>query len=86
MLRSFLMLAAFFGFTGVALGAVLTGISFAVTLVKPEVFDRVRFWSAGSLQGRQFDTLWAVLPFIVLGYMVLTQAVKGFYSRRYGWQ
>ncbi|WP_410317818.1 hypothetical protein, partial [Klebsiella pneumoniae] len=20
------------------------------------------------------------------GYMVLTQAVKGFYSRRYGWQ
>jgi iron complex transport system permease protein len=56
--------------TGVALGAVLTGISFAVTLVKPEVFDRVRFWSAGSLQGRQFDTLWAVLPFIVLGTII----------------
>jgi iron complex transport system permease protein len=53
--------------TGVALGAVLTGISFAVTLTKPEVFDRVRFWSAGSLQGRQFDTLWSVLPFIVIG-------------------
>lgn len=56
--------------TGVALGAVLTGISFAITLVRPEVFDRIRFWSAGSLQGRQFDTLWAVLPFIVLGTIV----------------
>ncbi len=53
--------------TGVALNAVLTGISFAITLTLPQVFDRVRFWSAGSLQGRQFDTLWAVLPFIVIG-------------------
>lgn len=53
--------------TGVALGAVLTGISFAVTLTRPEVFDRIRHWSAGSLQGRQFDSLWAVLPFIVVG-------------------
>ncbi|WP_434781753.1 hypothetical protein, partial [Escherichia coli] len=23
---------------------------------------------------------------ILAGYMVLTQTVKGFYSRRYGWQ
>ena len=53
--------------TGVALGAVLTGISFAITLTMPEVFDRIRFWSAGSLQGRQFDTLWAVLPFVAVG-------------------
>ncbi len=56
--------------TGVALGAVLTGISFAVTLMRPEVFDRIRHWSAGSLQGRQFDTLWAVLPFIAAGALI----------------
>ncbi len=56
--------------TGVALGAVLTGVSFAVTLVRPEVFDRIRHWSAGSLQGRQFDSLWAVLPFIVAGAVI----------------
>lgn len=56
--------------TGVALGAVLTGVSFAVTLTNPEVFDRVRFWAAGSLQNRQFDTLWAVLPFIVVGVAI----------------
>ncbi len=56
--------------TGTAFGAVLTGISFAVTLALPEVFDRVRFWSAGSLQNRQFDTLWAVLPFIAAGVLI----------------
>ncbi|MGC3956125.1 MAG: iron chelate uptake ABC transporter family permease subunit [Propionicimonas sp.] len=56
--------------TGVALGAVLTGISFAVTLVRPDVFDRIRHWSAGSLQGRQFDTFWAVLPFIAAGAVI----------------
>ena len=27
---------------------------------------------------------WLVV--ILAGYMVLTQTVKGFYSRRYGWQ
>ncbi|MFN3311111.1 MAG: hypothetical protein ACK40R_05295, partial [Thermomonas sp.] len=28
----------------------------------------------------------ALLPLIVLSYMALTQAMKGFYVRRYGWQ
>lgn len=56
--------------TGTAFGAVLTGISFAVTLTRPDVFDRVRFWAAGSLQNRQFDTLLAVLPFIVAGALI----------------
>ena len=27
-----------------------------------------------------------LLPFILLGYMCLTQIMKGFYIRRYGWQ
>lgn len=56
--------------TGTAFGAVLTGISFAVTLSNPEVFDRVRYWAAGSLQNRQLDTFWTVLPFIVVGAIV----------------
>jgi iron complex transport system permease protein len=56
--------------TGVALGAVLSGVAFAVTLTRPEVFDKIRFWSAGSLQGRQFDTSWAVLPFIAAGVVI----------------
>ncbi|SCX37334.1 Mg2+-importing ATPase [Nitrosospira sp. Nsp1] len=27
-----------------------------------------------------------ILAAILLGYMILTQAMKGFYIRRYGWQ
>lgn len=53
--------------TGVAIAALLTGISFAITLSMPDVFDRVRFWSAGSLQGRGFDELGTILPFIMVG-------------------
>lgn len=56
--------------TGVAIGALLSGISFAVTLLQPEVFDRVRFWSAGSLQGRSIDELSAVLPFLAVGLFI----------------
>lgn len=53
--------------TGVALGAVLSGLSHGITLAMPEVFDKVRFWSAGSLQGRTFDEVTAVLPFLAVG-------------------
>ncbi|WP_234946075.1 iron chelate uptake ABC transporter family permease subunit [Agrococcus sp. Marseille-P2731] len=51
---------------GVAIGAVLSGFSQAITFANPTVFDRVRFWSAGSLQGRQFDSVHAVWLLIVV--------------------
>lgn len=56
--------------TGVALGAVLTGVAYAISLLNPAVFDRVRYWNAGSLQGRTFEDLNAVLPFLVAGIVV----------------
>ena len=52
---------------GVVLGAVLGGISLGVTLLNPETFDRIRFWSVGSLQSRQLDIVLGVLPFILVG-------------------
>ncbi|UCM91472.1 FecCD family ABC transporter permease [Streptomyces marincola] len=60
--------------TGVAVGAVLSGVAFAVSIVRPEVFDRVRFWQVGSLQGRRWETVLAVLPFVVVG-VALTLAL-----------
>jgi iron complex transport system permease protein len=56
--------------SGVALGAVLTGISTAISLSHPEVFDKLRFWQAGSLQGRSSDTVDAVWPFIAVGLVL----------------
>lgn len=52
---------------GVAFGAVLNGITWAITFLRPEIFDKIRFWQAGSLQGRQFDAVLRTLPFVVVG-------------------
>lgn len=56
---------------GVAIGAVLSGVSQAITLSNPDVFDRLRFWSVGSLQGRQMDTVTAVWLFILVAAVVV---------------
>ncbi|WP_438353084.1 FecCD family ABC transporter permease [Microbacterium sp. CJ88] len=57
--------------SGVAIGAVLSGFSQAITLTDPAVFDRIRFWSVGSLQGRQWDTVAAVLAPILIAALVV---------------
>jgi len=52
---------------GIALGAVLSGLASGLTLLNPEVFDRMRGWNAGSLAGRGYDVLIPLLPFFALG-------------------
>jgi len=63
------------GLAGVAIGAVLSGVGRAITLAEPSVFDRIRFWSVGSLQGRQMDTVSAVwLPIVATSVVVILLA------------
>lgn len=57
---------------GVALGAVLGGVVTAMVLINPQAFDQMRNWNAGSFAGRGWDVLLPVLPFLVLGLVVLT--------------
>lgn len=52
---------------GVALGAVMDGLSAGIRLVRPRAFDYLRFWDVGSLAGRDLDVAWQVLPFIAVG-------------------
>lgn len=52
---------------GVAIGAVLTGLSSGITLLNPAAFDRLRFWNAGSLDVRDLDLVLGVAPLIVAG-------------------
>ncbi|MCD0448473.1 iron ABC transporter permease [Actinocorallia sp. API 0066] len=47
---------------GAVLSAILMAYVQAVTLSRPQVFDGYRYWVVGSLGGRGFDVLWAVLP------------------------
>src|SRR5690606_23865447 len=42
---------------GVAIGAILGGISTALTLLNPTAFDRMRFWSAGALSGGNYEAV-----------------------------
>lgn len=55
---------------GVAIGAIFSGISHGITLLHPDVFDKVRFWQTGSLQGRQIDVVLGVMPFIIAGLLL----------------
>jgi iron complex transport system permease protein len=55
---------------GVALGAVLSGISQGITLLDPTAFDRMRFWVAGSLAGRTMEMAGTVAPFVVVGLVI----------------
>jgi iron complex transport system permease protein len=52
---------------GVALGAVLDGISSGIRLVRPRAFDYLRFWDVGTLAGRPVQVVTTILPFIAAG-------------------
>lgn len=46
---------------GVALAAVLEGLTSGIALLNPDVYDQLRFWQAGSLDIRNLHTLKVVL-------------------------
>ena len=52
---------------GIAIGAVLGGITSGLALLAPETFDRMRFWNAGSLAVPGMDTIYVIAPFILFG-------------------
>ncbi|MGO1318947.1 MAG: iron chelate uptake ABC transporter family permease subunit [Galactobacter sp.] len=52
---------------GVALGAVLSGITSAMVLADPKGFDAMRAWEAGNLADRGWQTLQVISPFVVAG-------------------
>ncbi|MFY1634863.1 FecCD family ABC transporter permease [Solwaraspora sp. WMMB335] len=60
--------------SGVALGAVLSGIVTAMVLMNPQAFDQMRNWNAGSVVGRGWDVLVPVLPVLVGGVLLATVA------------
>lgn len=54
-------------FAGLAVGAVLSGLTTGLTLTNPDAFERMLGWSAGSLLGRGFDVTTPVLLPLVVG-------------------
>ncbi|UJD93850.1 Fe(3+)-siderophore ABC transporter permease [Lelliottia amnigena] len=57
---------------GVALGAVLEGLSSGIALLNPDVWDQLRFWQAGSLDIRTLQTLQIVtIPVLIAAVIAL---------------
>jgi len=57
---------------GVALSAVLEGLSSGISLLNADVYDQLRFWQAGSLDIRNLQTLKIVLlPVLFAGGIAL---------------
>jgi iron complex transport system permease protein len=60
---------------GTAITAALSSVTSAVVVTDVAAFSQFRFWAVGSIEGRTFDELWPVLPFVVVGALVgLAQA------------
>lgn len=62
--------------TGVAVGAVLSGLTTGITLTHPETFDRMRGWSAGSLLERGLDVVGPITPLIGVGLVAAAVAAR----------
>jgi len=54
---------------GVAIGAVLSGVSAGITLLDPTSFDRLRQWSAGSLVGQNDAGFLVIFLLIACGLL-----------------
>lgn len=52
---------------GVAVTAVLTGLTKGLILLNATAFDEMRQWDSGSLTGRGYDIIAGATPFIVIG-------------------
>lgn len=52
---------------GVAISAVLTGITSSISLLNPDAFDQLRIWEAGTLDIRSMRHIALVTPTILLG-------------------
>lgn len=55
---------------GVALGAALSGLTTALTLMNSSAFSRMLNWSVGTLARRSLDDLWPVLPILLIGVLL----------------
>jgi iron complex transport system permease protein len=69
---------------GVAVGAVLSGITTGLTLSLPTTFDRMRHWNAGTLLGRGLDVIVPVAPFIGVGLLLALAASSALNSMALG--
>ncbi len=55
---------------GAATSAALSSVVSAIILPRTEVMNAFRFWQVGSISGATWEGIWAVLPFLVVGFLI----------------
>lgn len=55
---------------GVAFGAVLSGITTALVLLRPQIFDMMRVYTAGNLNGHELPAVLLIVPFVAVGLAI----------------
>ena len=55
---------------GTAVAIAITAVTQMILISHQTAFQYYRYWSVGSLQGRGFDIILAVLPFVAIGLVV----------------
>lgn len=55
---------------GVAIGALLTGLTNGLTLLNPQAFDQMRWWASGSLANRELSLTVTVAVFVAVGVVL----------------
>ncbi|MGW4843260.1 FecCD family ABC transporter permease [Nocardia brasiliensis] len=61
---------------GVAVTAVLSGLTKGLILLNPKAFEEWRQWDSGSLTGRGYDVIAGAAPFIVVGLLAAVIAAR----------
>ncbi|GAA1616902.1 Fe(3+)-siderophore ABC transporter permease [Nocardia ninae] len=61
---------------GVAITAVLSGLTKGLILLNPKAFDHMRNWDAGALTGRGYDVITGATPFILIGLVAAVIAAR----------
>ncbi|QLY33178.1 iron chelate uptake ABC transporter family permease subunit [Nocardia huaxiensis] len=61
---------------GVAITAVLSGLTKGLILLNAKAFDEMRQWDAGALTGRGYDIIGGAAPFIAVGVVAAVVAAR----------
>ncbi len=70
--------------SGVAIGAVLTGVGTALSLIKPQAFDQLRAWTIGSLQGRDSSIVLTLAGCLLVGLVLAASSARSLDSLALG--
>lgn len=54
---------------GAAIAALFSSLTQGILTMNERALDQVLFWLAGSVQGREIDILYSVLPYLIVGWI-----------------